>query len=121
MSSRKLFSFLFSEANHPSTPLTKHIMCVYRYILYSHMEFHASHNVMSANSIILAFLLTYVKYGEKTTPYIYLNGYNFQNCTFQLHQVIDPSCLFYTCFSVGKSVNPAISCQKLARIYIIHC
>lgn len=28
-----------------------------------------------------------------------------------------PSCLFYTCFSVGKSVNPAISCQKLTRIY----
>lgn len=27
------------------------------------------------------------------------------------------SILFYTCFSVGKSVNPAISCQKLTRIY----
>jgi len=24
---------------------------------------------------------------------------------------------FYTCFSVGKSLNPVISCQKLARIH----
>lgn len=82
--------------------------CTYEFNLYTYMPSF--------------FIITSTEYGKETHAfYIYLNCYRFPNCTFELHQVIDPPPVYFTLVFPLVSQLIQLSAVKNSHVYIPAC